>query len=1598
MKKIIIMLIALSAIEVFSQPWMEKFQNRDSLNFFEIEKEFEAYWKGKDLKEKGIGWKPFKRNLEFWRKRINPDGSFPNNNFNIDVSRVEKNKSNSLSNTSASWSSIGPINSASGYGGIGRVNCVRTDLQNGNIWVGSASGGAWLSTNGGDTWVCKTDFIPSLNSLGVTDIAIHPTNSNIIYIATGDAFATTTRSIGVWKSTDGGNTWAATGLTFTVNSYRTIGRLLIHPSNANILLAATSVGVYRTVNGGTTWTTQSSHNVKDMEFKPNDPNTVYASNSAFYRSTDNGVTWNQVTSGLPSTNVQRIVIGVTPHNSSYVYLNISSSQNSGFLGLYRSVNSGATFTTRSTSPNIMGYEKNGSSSNGQGWYDNCIAVNPINAEEVYVGGINIWKSTNGGTNWSNVTFWYNDGSQTPTVHADQHDLFFDNSTSTMYVGNDGGMYYTTDGGTTFIDKSNGLRITQFYRMSASQITPAIIIAGAQDNGTKQLKAGVWTDELGGDGMDCIVQPNNSSILYGSIQYGDIHKSTNGGNNWRKINDANNNGEYDDINETGNWVTPIVLDPNNMNNVFVGMNNLWKSTNGGTNFTKLTNLPTSSPRLDLIAIAKANSNYIYYTTGNDFYMSTNGGTSFQSLTKPGSSNITYILVDEFNPGKVWLTLAGYNNGDKVYLSIDSCKTWTNISSGIPNTIVNCIYKTDLALNPIFAGTDIGVYRYNDASGVWFEFNQGMPWVIVNELEQQRPSNKLIAATYGRGVFEIDLNVVANILQVPTLIWPLSPDIGRITDTLKISWNAVPGAEFYDIQVSQLADFSTLEYAQTNYIPTEYTIADIDTGKVHYWRVRAKRGSDFTAWSEVRTFTTKLQFPQILTPVKNSQKNPVTGLVTFNPVENATSHFFRITEKNTINSTTYTLSTSSSFSYANLKEGTTYNVTGYGIIQTFPGFISPDREFTTILNRVNPISPSNSRRAIDTNAVQFSWSSNTFANRYRFELASDSLFSNIIAVDSTLTSNSFTSGTLNPISTYYWRVKAYSQATESDWSATFRFSTVLRMAELILPSDNTNQSIKPLGFTWTTVPNATNYHLQINRDSTFNSSGLVLNSATFTQGSYLLNRLNFDTKYFWRVRAINGLDSSAWTPTRSFVTNMPFVRLISPANGETNVLTTGKLVWSKAKEGAKYKIYLTDSSSLDVSKMINTNSTDTTYSFVNIENNKKYYWGVLAYTDINQSDTVPLNSFSTPSNRPILLEPVNRARKLALGEITLKWTSVTNAVQYQLLVDNCNGTTITSLNTSDNQAKIVAGNMGEQFCWKVRVNVNGSWSEWSETYKFNTLLPNINNLKPSDTSAANLVSVKPSLNWKGDKIFNKYQIYVDTDSNFLKKTTFLSLLDTFKIDLIRLTPLTTYYWKVRGISPIDTGDWSTVSIFKTDLPALNLISPENAKMNINVSPTLTWEKTDLFDTQTLIVAEDSLFTKLAYNQVQTSNSQKLNIKLKPLTKYYWKVVGAYDETLVKRTAGYWVFTTDDGLSVEQNEAYKFEVMPNPSKGEINVLCGFNEFENKALKLYNNLGELLLEQPVLSQKFELNLSNYANGRYFILITDNKGNNYLKQIEIQK
>lgn len=737
MKKLKIGLLALltiftTSVQAQETEWVTKMMSGD-YTFKQIQDQFYADWEGHNY-SKGHGWKQFKRWEFFWSTRLMPDGSFPDYSTELESYNAYKSAHMTKSSDGGSWTALGPTSyssTSSWSPGLGRVNFVIEDPNlTTTLYVGTPAGGAWKSTNSGATWIPLSD---NLSSIGVSSIGIAKTNSQIIYMATGDADGGDSPSIGVVKSTDGGISW--TILAGSVNIPGRLADIIVDPTNEDIVyLASRNAGVYKSIDGGDTWSQSISGNYRDIEFKPGNSEVIYAASTSQVKySTNSGDTWS--TAFGMSIGGSRIALAVTPADDSYVYA-LKANGSGSFNGLYRSTDSGANFTAMNTSTDCF--------EGDQSWYDMAIGVSATDKDVVFTGVLNVWKSTDGGTTLEQLNSWSNPSSPSYT-HADIH--FIRSYNGNLYCGSDGGVYKSTNDGDNFSDLSNGLQIGQFYRISGIESNPNTITGGLQDNGNYYRSGSNWRVWLGADGMENAINPANPLEAYGMIQFGGLYQTIDGGLSSSGI------GSPNDI--SGNWVTPMVFDAG-LNRVVAGYDNLYEY-NGAWN--QLTNF-SFSDNLNCVEVAPSNSQIIYCSVEDQIYKTTNNGAVVTTITNnlnslnPSNNSITSIEVHPTDPNKIWVSFGGMTSSLKVAKSIDGGLTWTNVTGTLPNLPCNIVKLdgTSTETDAIYVGMDIGVY-YRDASHSDFiPFLANLPNVEVLDIEINETNDLIRVGTYGRGVWE------------------------------------------------------------------------------------------------------------------------------------------------------------------------------------------------------------------------------------------------------------------------------------------------------------------------------------------------------------------------------------------------------------------------------------------------------------------------------------------------------------------------------------------------------------------------------------------------------------------------------------------------------------------------------------------------------------------------------------------------------------------------------------------------------------------------------------------------------------------------------
>lgn len=691
----------------------------------------------------------------------------------------------SIAATGTTWVNIGPTKANYMQNGAtslnktdaGRVRDIIVDKTNPSIiYVAFSGGGVWKTTDGGTTWTPKSE---TLGSLSTGSLAIDPNNSNTLYLGLGDPFDGT--GIGLVKSTDGGNTWFAP---VYLGNATAIADLIVAPGNSNIVLAATSAGLFRSVDAGATWSAISmstgfagapygwsiewAGGTKFVASVDADPLAASGTNQGqIWSSSDNGATWTRATGVASSAGLERITVAAAPSNPSIVYA-LAANPSGDLADLFKSTNGGTTWTALGAGGKRY---KNGNAEgrtvsavfNTQGWYNQLLIVSPTNPNLVFFGGaLHLAKTTDGGSTYYQVSNWLGQFSL-PYVHADFHAATFDPTGTKFYVGNDGGVFFSADGGATFSDSMNvGLASHLIYDIGISGANRNAVIAGLQDNGTRVRvsNTAVYNQEIGGDGFDCEIHPTNGNLMLGSLYYARIQRSTDGGLNWVSacsgITECNNA-------STAPFTTRLAMGLADAtgNTVYTHSNTkVYKSTNFGTSWTALgiSGLPTTSLFIRNVAAAKSNASVVgVVASGGRVFLSSNGGSTWTTpaaLPNNGLS-LSDLTFDPTNHNIIYVgSVAPDGTKNHLWKSTDFGASWTVIENGLPAGVpVNTVTVDPGSSSTLYAATHLGVYRSTDAGASWARFGAGMPLVEVTDVQILPDSSLVRAATFGRSVWEL-----------------------------------------------------------------------------------------------------------------------------------------------------------------------------------------------------------------------------------------------------------------------------------------------------------------------------------------------------------------------------------------------------------------------------------------------------------------------------------------------------------------------------------------------------------------------------------------------------------------------------------------------------------------------------------------------------------------------------------------------------------------------------------------------------------------------------------------------------------------------------
>ena len=690
------------------------------------------------------------------------------------------------------WIPLGPGN----IGGRTRSIIIHPSIPN-TMWSGSVGGGIWRTDDGGVSWNPVDDFMANL---AVCCMVIDPTNPNIIYAGTGEGFYSgdSIRGAGIFRTVDG-VTWQQLPST-TGDDFQWVNRLAIS-ADGSVLLAVGRNGIFRSNDPArTTWTQTLRGDIADVDFHPTDNNQAIASSrdhGRAYYSTDGGVSW-QTASATGIWGDGRVEVTYALANPSIVYASLERNRGE----IWRSTDGGRTYSKRGTRSAIDGSLV--SYLGDQGWYDNVIwAGDPTNPDFVIVGGIDLWKSQDGGNTLSQISTWW---ASPESAHADHHCIvahpqFDGTSNKVVFFGNDGGIYKTEDvynvgyppdmssGSAAYkkgwIELNNTYGVTQFYAGTANSRT-GVIIGGTQDNGTLKFAGDTenWTEMFGGDGGWCAGDPIDDRYFYGEYVYLNIHRSSDGGltseyisgQYWNGFQWTWKNPPYrieDAYNSSALFIAPFILDPNNPDRILAGGRSLWRTNNAkapntnrtGPMWRAIKSSSGISEPISAIAVARGNDDIIWVGHADgDIYKTLDGTSNNPSWQKINSSvpgvnplpfNLycTNITIDARNHNIVYITYGGYNKKN-VWKTSDGGLTWSDIGNLLPEAPVRALTIHPQNSDFVYLGTEVGVFASEDGGANWSPTNEGPTNCSVDDLFWM--GETLIAATHGRGMFKIDLS--------------------------------------------------------------------------------------------------------------------------------------------------------------------------------------------------------------------------------------------------------------------------------------------------------------------------------------------------------------------------------------------------------------------------------------------------------------------------------------------------------------------------------------------------------------------------------------------------------------------------------------------------------------------------------------------------------------------------------------------------------------------------------------------------------------------------------------------------------------------------
>ena len=664
--------------------------------------------------------------------------------------------------TTTRWRALGPDRVTSG-GSVtaGRVSVVAIDPDDSDvIYAGGAQGGVWKSTDAGASWSPLTD---QECSLAMGHIAIDPEDPDIIYAGTGEQHFSgdSYYGCGVLRTLDGGDTWEQQGADVFVESGRSrgsggarIARVVIDRATAGsedttIVLVASTYGLYRSTDSGGDWDRVLAGTATDVLAHPTEDSIFYAAiyGEGVYKSTDTGESWDEASEGMSFSGARRINLAIAPSDPDVLYASFQTGDaaRSG-LRMYRTEDGGEDWDELNAS---------GASCYYQCWYDMTIAVDPADSDKVYFGSLRMHRSTNGGDSFS----LHHNG-----IYVDEHYLVFDTGSDpdALYLANDGGVYRTTNEGSSWASLATNLAVAQYYRgIALHPSDPGVTLGGTQDQGTQRSSAGtrVWRKVMGGDGGYTAFDVENPGTWYAETQW----ISSSGYSGPRKNGILAMNGI--DRSERGLFIPPLVMDPMDSRRLYFGTQSLYRTDNSAGLWNRIYKAPDGRV-VSAIGLTPSDDNTIYAGLRyGQVVVTRDGGRTWQASGSGLPDRfIGDVAVHPDNPDEAYAVAGGFLSGH-VFHTTDGGRSWRDRTGNLPDHPVNAIIYDPTDLEGVFIGTDLGVFHSAGGGDDWSRLDDELPTVAVYDLATWPGTSRLVAGTHGRGMFEIPVDVPLSLRTRP-----------------------------------------------------------------------------------------------------------------------------------------------------------------------------------------------------------------------------------------------------------------------------------------------------------------------------------------------------------------------------------------------------------------------------------------------------------------------------------------------------------------------------------------------------------------------------------------------------------------------------------------------------------------------------------------------------------------------------------------------------------------------------------------------------------------------------------------------------------------